>query len=106
MRFRHPNRATLQRWLEGETETAVDLHIGTCQRCANQLESLEPTTPAAIGDALAEALAPPEGLTDRLEAAVAARLSARQVIDVVADLFGAGFETTRLLLIEEPDDNH
>lgn len=102
---RHPNRDTLLRWLNGEGDAELDRHIDTCQRCAANLEALEADAEAGIGDALAQALAPPEGLTARLTEGVAAKLSSRQVLDVVADLFGAGIETSRLLLIEEPDDN-
>ncbi len=106
MRFRHPNKAALQQWLDGEsTDSAVDLHVGTCQRCASTLEGLGSEADSSIGDALAEVLAPPADLSERLEQAVTAKLSSRQFIDVVADLFGAGLETSRLLLIEEPDDN-
>ncbi|MDH3679269.1 MAG: hypothetical protein OEV40_04885 [Acidimicrobiia bacterium] len=105
MRLRHPNRDTLVRWLNGESDANLDLHVDTCQRCASNLEALESDAESDIGDALAEALAPPDDLTARLTEGVAAKLSSRQVMDVVADLFGAGLETTRLLLIEEPDDN-
>jgi len=105
MKLRHPNDATLQRWLDGDGDTAADLHIGTCQRCAAHLEAMDSLDDSGIGDALAQVLAPPEDLTDRLTQGVAARLSSRQVMDVLVDLFGAGFETTRLLITEEPDDN-
>ena len=40
-------------------------------------------------------------LADRLEKRVTAKLSSRPVLNVVVDLFGAGFETTRLLFIED-----
>lgn len=105
MKLRHPNRDTLQQWLNGDGDSATDLHVGTCQRCASKLEELEPDSESDIGQALAAALAPPEDLTDRLEEGVNARLSSRQVMNVVADLFGAGLETSRLLLIEEENDN-
>lgn len=105
MRTRHPDQTTLQNWLNGEGDADVDLHIGTCRRCASNLEELESVDEAAISEALAEILAPPVDLTDRLEQGVAAKLSSRQIMNVIADLFGAGFETTRLLLTEDQDDN-
>lgn len=134
MMVRHPSRAALQDWLAGAEEPQVDRHVGTCERCAAALEQMEPTltaTPATpggpdgpgpggpadfvgpgvggpggpLGDALAAVLAPPEDLAQRLEAGVAAKLSSRQMLEVVADLFGAGFEATRLLTIGEPDDD-
>lgn len=105
MSLRHPGTPVLRQWLTGSVDDDVERHIDTCQRCASILEDLDPTADTEIGDALAEALAPPEDLTARLVAGVNARLSSRQVMGVVADLFGAGIETTRLLLIEEPNDD-
>jgi hypothetical protein len=105
MILRHPNDELLLRWLNGDGDTDLDLHVSTCQRCAANLEEMEPPSEEAIGEALAELLAPPVDLTDRLEEGVAAKLSSRQIIDVVADLFGAGFETSRLLLTGDEDDN-
>lgn len=117
---RHPRTAALEAWLAGTSHDAdVDAHLAHCQRCANLLEELEggadtpaplgftsAPSPIDVGQALAEALAPPADLTERLVARVNAKLSSRQVMGVVADLFGAGIETTRLLLIEDPDDNN
>ncbi len=106
MSLRHPRTTALQEWLLGAVDDDVEDHVGTCQRCATALEELDTQEEVAIGDALAEALAPPEDLTERLVAGVNARLSSRQVMGVIADLFGAGIETTRLLLIEDTDDNN
>ncbi len=124
MKLRHPSKALLQSWLTGEIEPhttdTVERHLDTCARCAATLEALEPTPetplgpealgpealgPDALGNALAIVLAPPVDLALRLEEAVTARLSSRQMMEVVADLFGAGLETTRLLLIEGDDDD-
>ncbi len=106
MSFRHPQAAALQQWLSGAVDDEVEKHVGTCQRCATVLEELDAQEDTAISHALAEALAPPEDLTERLVAGVNARLSSRQVMGVIADLFGAGIETTRLLLIEDTDDDN
>lgn len=116
MMVRHPSRAALEEWLAGAEEPQVDRHVGTCERCAATLEQLEPPPPATapigpgagsvLGQALSEVLAPPENLAQRLEEGVAAKLSSRQMLEVVADLFGAGFEATRLLTIGEPDDDN
>ena len=95
----------LEQWLAGDERVAdVDRHVTTCQQCATELETIEAPTGSSIGDALAEALAPPAGLAERLESGVTERLTSRQVLDIVADLFGAGLETTRLLLIEQVDE--
>lgn len=100
--FRHPSRRTLRDWLHGESDPKVDAHLATCQRCASVLEDIDAPGNLAIGDALAAVLAPPDDLSDRLERRVTARLDSRVMFDVVTDLFSAGFETSRLLLMEEP----
>jgi anti-sigma factor RsiW len=105
MILRHPSQTVLRDWLAGADEPQIERHLDTCPRCAATLEALEPAAETRISDALAIVLSPPADLAERLEQAVAARLSSRQVMEVVADLFGAGFETTRLLLIEDPDDD-
>lgn len=105
MMLRHPNDELLQQWLDGEGGEDLDQHVTTCQRCASNLEKMEPSGEDAIGEALAELLAPPDDLTARLEQSVTARLSSHQIVNVIADLFGAGFETSRLLLSGDDDDN-
>ncbi len=114
MKLRHPSKAVLRDWLTGEIEPdttdTVERHLDTCARCAATLEAIEPApetpvAPEALGSALAIVLAPPSDLAQRLEAGVTARLSSRQMMEVVADLFGAGMETTRLLMIEGDDDD-
>ncbi|MEZ5407641.1 MAG: zf-HC2 domain-containing protein [Acidimicrobiales bacterium] len=115
MKLRHPSKAVLRDWLTGEIEPdttdTVERHLDTCARCAATLEALEPApevTPgpdSSLSSALAIVLAPPDDLARRLEEGVTARLSSRQMMEVVADLFGAGLETTRLLLIEGDDDD-
>lgn len=105
MSFRHPSDEAIALWLSGgETDTKVDNHLCSCERCAAVVEELA-SGAAPISEALAVALAPPPDLTDRLEQRVAAKLSSRQIMNVVADLFGAGFETTRLLFIEDDNDD-
>lgn len=109
MKLRHPSKAVLRDWLTGEIEPdttdTVERHLDTCARCAATLEALEPAPETPLGNALAIVLAPPGDLAQRLEEGVTARLSSRQMMEVVADLFGAGLETTRLLLTEGDDDD-
>ena len=105
MSLRHPETVALDHWLSGATDDQIEKHVDSCQRCAAVLEELDTSTLVEIGDALAQALAPPPDLTERLITGVNAKLSSRQVIDVVADLFGAGMETIRLLLTGDIDDN-
>ncbi len=108
MFFRHPSRKALREWLEATEQDAadqkVDSHIDDCQRCAAVIEDLDSSSDLSIGDALAAVYQPPADLSERLERRVAARLDSRVVLDVVSDLFGAGLETSKLLLTEDPVD--
>ncbi len=109
MMRRHPSADLLRRWLN--TDEASDLpdvtaHVDDCERCAAKLEQLDSGSGdafdhSAIASALINLLAPPEGLSDRVEERVVNRLGSRQMAVVLADLFGAGFETSKLLLTEE-----
>ncbi len=100
---RHPSKQELANWLLATDSGAeVDAHVAVCDRCAERLEQLEESATPSISDQLAELLEPPPDLTERLERRVIARLDSRQVLGVLADLFGAGLETSRLLLSEGP----
>lgn len=104
MFFRHPSKRALQEWLDhGESET-IDDHLADCQRCAATLEQLANDEEPSLGDALAFAFDPPADFAERLEQKVSARLDSRVMLGVVSDLFGAGLETSKLLLLEEPTD--
>ena len=109
MMLRHPSRAVLRDWLTGESEPETTDTSTVTSTPANAAPppwkpwSRPPRAP--IGDALAIVLAPPGDLAQRLQEGVTAKLSSRQMMEVVADLFGAGIETTRLLLIEDDDDD-
>lgn len=111
MVLRHPSKKALREWLSGEHGAELDAHLGSCQRCAGVLENMDDielngagSSNLAIGDALAAVFTAPEDLSDRLEKKVAARLDSRAVFDVVTDLFGAGIETSRILLLDDPAD--
>ncbi len=99
---RHPSKKALRSWLAGDIDPDVDRHVSTCDRCSSELEHLD--TPEAHGplrDALLTALEPPADLVPRVEAGVTARLDSRHVFGFVADLFGVGWEATRLLITVE-----
>ncbi len=115
MRLRHPSTEDLQHWLADDTDDAADgltAHVDNCERCATIMEELaaEAAEEAAtsertdLGEALSEVLAPPPDYTDRLIVAVNDQLSSRQVFGLVADLFAAGLETSRMLLVEDDHD--
>ena len=100
-RLRHPSRGDLSAWLDGDRPD-IDEHVTTCERCATTLEELAAPSAGPITEALAAIYHVPEDLSERLERRVADRLDSMVIMEVVADLFGAGMETSRLLLTEEP----
>jgi hypothetical protein len=105
MRFRHPSKDKLRKWLSGANgdDPNLDAHIDTCDRCSSVIEALaESRTDESLADALAQVLAAPQGLPDRLEAQVSERLSGREVVGLMAEMFGAGVETSRLLIVDPP----
>lgn len=103
LRLRHPSRRALQAWLDGDGQ-GIDAHVATCNQCATTLEELEAAAPAGLSEMLAAVYSTPADLHERLERQVAQRLDSLVILDVVTDLFGAGMETSRLLLTEEMPD--
>jgi len=98
---RHPSKRALREWLAGDIETRVDLHVATCSRCSNDLDSMAAAeTDGSLRDALLLVLDPGPDLALRLEAGVVARLESRDVLGYFFDVFGAGWETARLLLAD------
>lgn len=114
MWFRNPSRKELQAWLDhsGEFETPeeeawwdkIDQHLATSPRSAAIVEELANDEGQSLTEALAAVFAPPTDFAERIEQKVSARLDSRVMMNMVSDLFGAGFETSRLLLLEEPRD--
>ena len=101
---RHPSKRALREWLSGEVDERVDLHVSQCERCSNDLEALATAeTDSSLRVALLAALDPAPDLLPRLEAGVAARLESREVFGYLADVFGAGWETTCLLVLDTSD---
>jgi len=102
MIWRHPSKRALREWLTGDIDADVDRHVSTCERCSNDLEALAAAdVDSSLRDALLLVLDPPADLVLRVEAGVIAQLESRKVFGYFADVFGAGWETSRLLLTEE-----
>ena len=74
MRWRHPSRAALRRWLQGEADEPTDAHIATCERCAARLETLagESDPGGSIGTDALQGVGRASGLRAALEAALKA----------------------------------
>lgn len=102
-RLRHPSAKVLRAWLDG-ARPDLDDHLATCHRCATALEELDAPPSVPLAAALAAVYESPTDLSERLERRVNDRLDSQVMFDVVSDLFGAGMETSVLLLTEEPPD--
>ena len=101
--FRHPRKSKLERWLDGEDDTKLANHVANCDRCVSVIEE--------IGNAEADLpglgsyslwLDPEDGYKERVEASAAERLDSREVLGIVGGLFAAGFQSTKILVTEEP----
>ncbi len=105
MRLRHPSRDRLKRWLDGAEgdDPKLDAHLETCARCASVIEAIaEPGTEVTISNALIDVLSGPPDLSARLERQVMTQLGSREWLGLMAELFGAGVETGRMLIEEPP----
>ncbi len=106
MKLFHPSRTTLIQWLDGENDDPkLDAHVATCRRCASTIEEFDHQQQVDIADALALVLQPPDNLSERLEERVAARVDSRVMLGVLSDLFAAGVETSRMLIMEETEED-
>lgn len=97
MRFRHPNDDALAAWLETGGPMSVAEHVEGCGRCATRLEAMEGGPIAALRPALEDTLAPPDDMVGRVQTRVAEARPQSEALRAVLDLFGAGWETMRLL---------
>ena len=96
MRLGHPNNSKLRRWLDGE-QPSIDRHLGTCTHCAGRLEPMLDDSETLIGPALSELLRMPEELPDRLQRTIDQRLSARDDLTLVGELFGLPIRAVRVM---------
>lgn len=104
--IRHPSKRALSSWLGGEPLPKVESHLATCERCATHLETVsEPRSDGAIAATLVKVLAPPSDFTNTIEHRVVSKLDSRQVLGYLADMYSAGFETSRLFITDDPADD-
>ena len=92
----HPSMRKLHHWIE-EGDESVESHLLTCSHCAGRLESILNETETDIGRALAELLAVPDELPDRLRANIETRLNNRHDLMLLGELFGVPFRTARIM---------
>jgi anti-sigma factor RsiW len=93
---RHPSRARLHAWLDGELASELDDHLRTCERCAGVLEASAAGTPP-FGSLLDHLLAAPADLEARLRSGIAGRLQTREDLRLMVELLGVPAETLRAL---------
>ncbi len=105
MKFRHPSKEQLRDWLfsaDGD-DPKLEEHIDDCSRCSAVIIALgEAEGEDSVAAALSQVLAAPPDLPVRLEAQVSQRISGREFLGLMAELFGAGVETSRLLIVDPP----
>ncbi len=96
----HPSKKRLAAWL-ANGDSSLDTHISTCERCATKLEDIsEPSQP--LGEALRAMLAPPEDLYPRLRVGIAAKMSTREDLQLLAELMGLPFHAAKTLTAHDP----
>lgn len=106
----HPSRSRLREWLDTGAPAGVGEHVERCDTCADRLEEIDQADPAPttfdgsgpLRAALAELIAPPDDLTDRVLIGLDGRRRAERELALFAGLFSIGIETAQLM-IEEPD---
>lgn len=106
----HPSRSRLREWLDTGTPAGVGEHVEHCDTCADRLEEIDQADSALttlddsgpLRAALAELIAAPDDLTDRVLVGLDGRRRAERELALFAGLFSIGIETAQLM-IEEPD---
>jgi len=102
---RHPNRARLDAWLDGQ-EHDIDEHVENCEQCASTMssinaESTQSNKESDLKPALLELLKPPDDLHDRMSQRLAERLQRRQDLEVLGSMLGVPKETGEVFVLDE-----
>ncbi len=102
---RHPSRRVLIRWLETGGPGRVDRHIGDCDHCQDQLDTLSQLDDSTI-EVLVAATEPPPDLKERVSDGVDSRLRDEAAAGAFADLFAIGWDLLRCVIDPDPDIPH
>lgn len=97
---RHLSGSQLAMWLDGEAPH-LDEHVDHCETCAARLSEVE-APEIDLRPALLTLLKPPPDLESRISARIAARLQAREEMELLSGLLGVSIETGRILF--DPED--
>ncbi|MDH4171898.1 MAG: hypothetical protein OEW42_20135 [Acidimicrobiia bacterium] len=100
MRWLHPSKRKLQRWLEEGGPSDVDGHVATCARCANRLEELAEPVPA-LSAALSASLQAPDDLVQRLGERMTQSMRNRADLAMFLELMGISWRTVQNLMTED-----
>jgi len=92
----HPSESVLGVWLATGDPTSVEVHLETCDECAERLEAL--TDLGTLQEELATVTNPPSDLANRTTAGVKGRLAAQEAVSVVVDMLTLPFRIAAVLV--------
>lgn len=92
----------LSRWLEtGEGD--IGKHLDGCGQCADRLESLVDESDHALRSMLAQVLAAPEQIPERLQSAINERMDSRRDLMLLGELLSLPIRTARIMAVNEQE---
>lgn len=98
----HPSEKRLLAWSERGRPSRTARHLQHCSLCEERLESLtQLSTDERVS--LEAVLAPPQGLQERTSERLK-KLLDQETLLVLSDLMRVGWQTSRVLLEEENED--
>ncbi len=101
MKVLHPSRRRIRSWFEsGDVDDGLTSHLDNCERCSEEIERIAGEE-TSVEPALAQLLAAPPDLGERMEARIATSIQQRQDLQLLVEMFALGGRTARLLL--DPD---
>lgn len=101
-RFGHPSMRKLSLWLEtGEGD--VGKHLEGCTHCADRLESLADESDHVLRSMLAQVLAAPEQIPERLQSAINERMDGRRDLMLLGELFTLPIRTAKIMAASDQE---